>query len=346
MPTLRQTGGIRLSLALFLLTFFPPLALSLAAESFRLPTANQAIFERGGEEKYFVGTVGKTWISGTFGSVRSEGWQIHEGLDIRCIQRDKRGEPIDPVMATAEGTVAYVNQHPSLSNYGNYIVLHHRIEGLDIFSLYAHLSAIRPEIRPGQTVKAGEVIGTMGRTSNTHEGISKERAHVHFEINLLTNDRYAQWHKKALADQRNDHGDWNGQNLAGIDARRILLEQHRLGDRFSLLNFIRTEPELCRVVIRSPSLAWAKRYPVLVKPNPVAEREGVAGYEVALDFNAVAIELIPRAASELRNPSKFALLSVNEAEQKRNPSRKLVSKKGAHWELTAHGLRALDLFSY
>ena len=79
----------------------------------------------------------------------------------------------------------------------------------------------------------------MGRTTNTHEGISKERAHVHFELNLLVNDRYAEWHKRALPDQRNDHGDWNGQNLAGIDPRLILLEQRRLGDKFSLLNFLR-----------------------------------------------------------------------------------------------------------
>ena len=37
-------------------------------------------------------------------AVRSDGWQIHEGLDIRCLQRDKHGEPTDPVMATADGT--------------------------------------------------------------------------------------------------------------------------------------------------------------------------------------------------------------------------------------------------
>src|SRR5579863_1450055 len=89
------------------------------AEYFHLPTANQALFEKGGEERFFVGTVGKPWTSGTFGCVRSEGHQIHEGLDIRCVQRDKRGEPADPVMATADGTVVYINAKPSLSNYGN-----------------------------------------------------------------------------------------------------------------------------------------------------------------------------------------------------------------------------------
>src|SRR6185312_1330158 len=103
--------------------------------------------------------------------------------------------------------------------------------------------------KAGQTVKAGETIAVMGRTANTHEGISKERAHVHFEINLLVNDRYADWHNKRLSGQRNDHGNWNGLNLNGIDPRLILLEQHRQGTNFSLLHFIRSETELCRVLV-------------------------------------------------------------------------------------------------
>src|SRR4249920_2888795 len=100
----------------FLLLLF---VFNAPAQPFHLPTANRALFEPGGEERFFVGTVGKPWMSGTFGCVRSEGWQIHEGLDIRCLQRDKHGEPTDPVMATADGEVAYMNRKPSLSNYGN-----------------------------------------------------------------------------------------------------------------------------------------------------------------------------------------------------------------------------------
>src|SRR5262245_44080305 len=74
----------------------------------QLPTANRALFEKGGDERFFAGTAGKPWTTGTFGCVRTEGWQMHEGLDIRCLQRDKHGEPTDPVMATADGTVAYI----------------------------------------------------------------------------------------------------------------------------------------------------------------------------------------------------------------------------------------------
>src|SRR5690349_10797248 len=114
-----------------------------AADLFLLPTANQAIYERGGSERFFVGTVGKPWTSGTFGCVRSDGWQIHEGLDIRCLQRDRRGEPSDPIVATADGTVAYINRKPSLSNYGNYLIIRHNIQGIELYSVYAHLSEVR-----------------------------------------------------------------------------------------------------------------------------------------------------------------------------------------------------------
>ena len=126
------------------------------AQPFQLPTANHTLFEPGHEEQFFVGTVGKAWGSGCFGCVRSDGWQMHEGLDIRCLQRDKRGEPTDPVMAAADGTVVYINAKPSLSNYGNYIVLRHRVENLELYSIYAHLSAIAPSLKPGQPVKTGE----------------------------------------------------------------------------------------------------------------------------------------------------------------------------------------------
>jgi murein DD-endopeptidase MepM/ murein hydrolase activator NlpD len=319
---------------------------SAPAQPFRFPTANHALLEKGGEERFFVGTAGKPWTTGMFGCVRSEGHQLHEGLDIRCLQRDKRGEPTDPVLATADGTVAYINKRPSLSNYGNYVVLRHQVEGIEIYSLYAHLSEVRDGLKIGQGVKAGETIATMGRTANTHEGISKDRAHVHFELNLLVNDGYATWHKKALPGQRNDHGEWNGQNLLGLDPRAILLACNAQGNKFSLVKFIQSEPELCRVLVRKTNFPWVKRYAALLRSNPVAAREGAAGYELRLNFNGIPIELIPRAASEIKDKASYQLVSVNQAEHDRNPCRHLVLKKTRGWELTSHGTELLDLLTY
>ena len=321
-------------------------ALAAQAQPFQLPTANHALFDKGGEERFFVGTVGKPWTTGTFGCVRSGGWQLHEGLDIRCLQRDQHGEPTDPVLATADGTVVYINTRPSLSNYGNYLVVRHQIEGLEIYSLCAHLREVRHGLTIGQAVKAGEPVAIMGRTANTHEGISKDRAHVHFELNLLVNDRFASWHKKTFPNQRNDHGEWNGQNLLGIDPRPILLGQHEQGPKFSLLNYVQNQTELCRVLVRKTDFPWVKRYAALVRPNPRAQQEGVAGYELALNFNGVAFELIPRAASEIKGNARFQLLSVNEAEYQKNPARRLVAKRGARWELTSHGLTQLEMYAY
>ncbi len=316
------------------------------AQSFLLPTANHALFEAGGQERYFVGTVGKPWTSGTFGCVRSEGWQLHEGLDIRCLQRDRRGEPIDPVMATAAGTVAYINRRPSLSNYGNYLILRHQIEGVEIYSLYAHLKEIRPALKQGDVVKAGEVVATMGRTCNTREGISRDRAHVHFELDLIVNERFADWYRQTFPTQRNDHGAWNGQNLLGLDPRLLLLEQNDLGAKFSLVGFIRHQTELCRVWVRDANLSWARRYPMLVRPNPAAQKEGIAGYEMALNFNGLPYELIPRAAAEIKTKARLQLLSVNAVEQRKNPARRLVIQKGNRWELATHGLQLLELLTF
>jgi len=316
------------------------------AQPFLLPTANRAIFEPGGEERFFVGTVGKPWMSGTFGCVRTEGWQLHEGLDIRCLERDKRGEPTDPILATADGTVAYINKRPSLSNYGNYLILRHVIEGVEVYSLYAHLREIRAGLKHGDAVKAGEFVAIMGRTSNTAQSISKDRAHVHFELDLVVNERFPEWYRKTFPTQRNDHGGWNGQNLLGIDPRELLLEQQRLGPKFSLVAFIRGQPEMCRVLVRDVDFPWVRRYPMFVKPNPIAQKEGVAGYELALNFNGLPCELIPRAASEIKTKSRFQLLSVNAEERQKNPCCKLVSPKGSHWELANHGLHLLELLLY
>ena len=323
-----------------------PLTL-LHAQPFHLPTANRALFDAdGGGDRFFVGTVGKPWTSGTFGCVRSEGWQLHEGLDIRCLQRDKRGEPTDPVLATADGTVAYVNRKPSLSNYGNYIILRHEIDGVEIYSTYAHLSEVLADLKSGSPVKAGQQIGVMGRTANTREGISKDRAHVHFELNLLVNESFPVWYKKAFPGQRNDHGQWNGQNMLGLDPRTLLLEQRRLGAKFNLAKFIQSHAELCRVIVRVTDFPWLKRYPALVKPAATPAGSPIAGYEIALNFNGVPIELIPRSAAQIKGKSKFQLLSVNEAERDANPCRRIVNKRGNQWELTNSGIRFLELLTH
>ena len=92
------------------------------------------------------------WLTGTFGG-RSDPFTgepgFHQGLDIST----DKGQP---VYATADGTVesaAYTG------DYGNLIVLQH---GFGLTTRYGHLSAFN--VKPGQTVKRGDVIGYVGST--------------------------------------------------------------------------------------------------------------------------------------------------------------------------------------
>jgi peptidoglycan LD-endopeptidase LytH len=322
------------------------LASSALAQPFQFPTANRALLQPGGEERFLVGTVGKPYLSGRFGCVRTDGRQMHEGLDIKCVQRDRRGEPLDPVLATAAGAVAYVNNKAGLSNYGKYVVVRHQIEGLEIYSLYAHLSQIRDGLRVGNPVLAGDLIATMGHTANTKQGISKDRAHVHFELDLLLNDRFPIWYRNTFPGQRNDHGAWSGLNLIGLDPRLVFLSQDSQGGSFSLLAFVRQQSELCRVLVRDSNFPWLRRYTPLIRRNPVADREGAAAYEIALNYNGVPFRLIPRARSEIGSGPKYQLLSVNEEEEREHPCRKLVVRAHGQWQLATAGTHLLDLLTF
>ena len=114
----------------------------LAAVLVSLPTANDALLRPGGDADFFQPTVEGTTESGMFGCLRVNGRRFHEGIDIKCLQRARRNEPTDPVHAAADGEVAFINTKPGLSNYGRYVVLAHRWDGVEVFTLYAHLRDI------------------------------------------------------------------------------------------------------------------------------------------------------------------------------------------------------------
>lgn len=313
---------------------------------FQLPTGNRAIFDKGGEPGFFAPTVGKTWPSGTFGCVRTDGHQLHEGIDILRQKTDRRGEPIDPVSAVADGTVVYLNTRTGLSNYGNYLVIRHTTDGLSILSLYAHLRSIEPGIRVGSVVKTGQVIAMLGRTTNTRSAIGKDRAHLHLEFDFQLNPRYAEWHARFKAGERNDHGNWNGQNLIGVDPWNLYLEQRRAGNAFSLPRWIRGHTEVCRVFVRATDFPWLRANPALIRANPRAQKEGVAGYELALNFMGLPFECTPRATSELKSTASPQILYVNEVEAQQHRCRTLVRRRGQGWELSPSGANLISLLTF
>lgn len=309
---------------------------------FAFPTANHALIKEGGEEAFFVGTPGKPWQSGSFGCVRSSGYQFHEGADIRAVQRDKRNEPTDPVLSTADGWVVHTSRKSGLSNYGKYVVIGHKIEGLEVYSLYAHLSSILPQWTPGKWIRSGEQIGVMGRTSNTRQRISKERAHLHFELALLINEHYPAYFKKRYPKGRNDHGIWNGQNLLGMDPAEIFRQQHADPDSFSLRSFLREKEAMFSVQVSQLDFPWIRRYvPLILKSTDFSPQQTNA-YEISFDFSGLPFQLKPLALETPPDGKNWKPLQVNEEIRKANPCRKLIVKTGAKWRLTAKGRQLIE----
>src|SRR5213083_3441507 len=139
-----------------------------------LPTDNDALLSGDGSafyqhiERDYNGVKLTPWEGGQYGFVRdpkSTGGGVvytrfHEGIDIRSVHRDANGEPLDEVRAIADGEVVHVNPAAGYSNYGKYIVIEHRWDGSNYYSLYGHLSSIT--VRPGDPVKRGQPVATMG----------------------------------------------------------------------------------------------------------------------------------------------------------------------------------------
>lgn len=89
--------------------------------------------------------------------------RMHTGIDLNA----PKGTPI---YATGDGVVTTTVK--SRKGYGNMVEIDHGIDGLS--TRYAHLNTI--EVRKGQHVKRGEIIGTCGST-----GLSTG-SHLHYEI--------------------------------------------------------------------------------------------------------------------------------------------------------------------
>jgi murein DD-endopeptidase MepM/ murein hydrolase activator NlpD len=73
-----------------------------------------------------------------------------------------------PIYVTGNGVVESVKY---MGGYGNAIVVDH---GFNYKTLYGHLSSM--DVRPGQTVKRGQVIGKIGNTGNS------VGPHLHYEV--------------------------------------------------------------------------------------------------------------------------------------------------------------------
>jgi murein DD-endopeptidase MepM/ murein hydrolase activator NlpD len=97
------------------------------------------------------------WRKNPFG----RGYEFHSGIDIAAPQGSK-------VRATADGVVEFAGWH---GDYGKTVIIRHPSGYL---TLYAHLSKI--DVKEGQRVKAGDVVGRVGSTGRS------TGPHLHYEV--------------------------------------------------------------------------------------------------------------------------------------------------------------------
>ena len=101
------------------------------------------------------------YISSYYGKRKSRG-DFHSGIDLA-------GKYGDNIYAYKDGKIC-LTKYSNVS-YGNMILIEHKG---NMKSRYAHLSSIN--VKNGQNVKCGEIIGKMGSTGNSTGN------HLHFEI--------------------------------------------------------------------------------------------------------------------------------------------------------------------
>jgi murein DD-endopeptidase MepM/ murein hydrolase activator NlpD len=312
-----------------------------------LPTDNDALFRGGGAEFYqyierdFQSEKSTPWEGGRYGFVRNPVPTVHgliysrfhEGIDIRCLHRDTRGEPLDDVRAIADGKVVHTNQVPGYSNYGRYIVIEHDWDRSPYYSLYGHLSEIA--ISVGQRVMRSERIGRMGYTG---EGLNQARAHLHLELNLMFNRNFESWHDRTFHDP-NHNGIYNGLNLAGLDIARFFLE-HETRPDLTVPQFLAEEETFYKVIVPdSPHFDLRKQYPWMLK-NVSANAKS---WEVSFARSGVPLQIEARSAPVSAPALTYAKPSAVDCAYL---TRGELAGRGEHVRLTENGIRLMQLLTW
>jgi peptidoglycan LD-endopeptidase LytH len=268
-------------------------ATAIAATAERLeidwPTPSNAWEQGKGIGAFIQDTGTGDPVSGTFGGVRNNGTDFHEGIDIKPTARDRRGEPTDPIFAAMSGVVRHINASPGASSYGRYIVLEHPAVEPAVYTLYAHVSAIAPGLRVGERVTRGQTIATMGHSSGGYT-IPRERSHLHFEIGVMMTRNFQSWYDRRKFGSRNEQGVWNGMNLMGIDPLDFFAAWRARRVDSMREYFAQLEPAVTLRIATRATPDFITRYPALLtKPIP----EGVAGWEIKCSWTGLPFSWTP-----------------------------------------------------
>ena len=271
-----------------------------ARDTVRWPTPNRS-FNRGEPQDSFIQpTVSGKVQSGLFGCVREDGQRFHEAIDLKALRRDRRGESIDLILAVMEGRVAYVNRRVERSDYGRYVVIEHVGVQPVFYTLYAHLSRIKTSIRDGSAVKAGTVLGVMGRSERAGN-IPKERAHLHFEMGLRLSNNFSAWYDGKDFDTPNYHGNFNGMNLTGFDPLDFFT-RYRKGQVDTVQAYLRSLPAAYRLrVATSRTPYFIRRYPGLLT-GPVGD--DIVGWDIEFTGFGLPVRWTPLSREDAPGPMR------------------------------------------
>jgi murein DD-endopeptidase MepM/ murein hydrolase activator NlpD len=318
-----------------------------ATVNLALPTDNDAIFNGGGPDFYQVierdyhGEKSTPWEGGQYGFVRdpvetSGGTtytRFHEGIDIKPMHRDERGEPTDEIRAIADGKVVYASLVAGSSNYGKYIVIEHNFGGSPYYSLYGHLSKI--DVRAGEVVHRGQHIAVMGYTG---AGINRERAHVHLELNLLLNHKFQEWYDAVHPHDPNHHGIYNGINLAGLDIAKLYLALHE-NPSLTIPQFLNEQEIYFKVAFpKSRSFELPKLYPWMVKGSGDAK-----SWTVSFARSGLPLRIEPSARGVKQPEVVYVKPSKLNASYLTNG---MATGPTSHAHLTPYGEQTLRLLIY
>jgi murein DD-endopeptidase MepM/ murein hydrolase activator NlpD len=137
--------------------------------------------------------------------------KMHMGVDFGA-------PPGTPIKASGNGTVAFAGRN---GTYGNMVRLQHA-DGYE--TLYAHMSRLAGNIRPGAKINQGQIIGYVGSTGRT------TGPHLHYEVRLK--NKPVNPMKVAVA---------GGRQLQGPILKAFL------GHKNSILAMMKTAPSTTRV---------------------------------------------------------------------------------------------------
>jgi murein DD-endopeptidase MepM/ murein hydrolase activator NlpD len=135
----------------------------------------------------------RDWLHPVSGSVElvPDRMQRHFGAERHGIERsecgrghcgvDLHGSRGDPILAVAAGVVVRVERREDGGDgiSGRYVRIRHEDSA---FTAYMHLDSIDKRLEVGDTVTAGQYLGTLGST-----GVSASAPHLHFALELPKN---------------------------------------------------------------------------------------------------------------------------------------------------------------